>query len=149
MIILTNPSLPLAFYPLVIADVANRHQDVGLTVVPNNCDRFLVSKKSSQLSTQKISRHIQSLTIDISQEFRENFLDRMNLLGLRWIDVLRGHFLISASFHFIKKYVAELRSAVSISREMLFGSLMLAFEKSFDPNHSHYNYYQTIFDEDG
>lgn len=134
---------------LVIADAANRHQDAGVTVVPNNCNRFLVSDKSSQLSTQKISRHIQSLTIDISQEFREIFLDQMNLRGLRWIDVLRGHFLISAAFNFVKEYVAELKSEVSISRGMLFASLMLAFEKNFDPNHSHYTYYKTIFNKYG
>lgn len=133
---------------LVITDAANRHQDAGLTVVPDNCDRFLVSKKSSQLSTQKITTHVEKLNINIPLEFQEEYLARMNSRGLRWIDVLRGHFLISATFRFIKKYVAELRSAVSISREMLFGGLMLAFEASFDRNHSHYNYYQAIFDVD-
>ncbi|MBY5982770.1 DUF4435 domain-containing protein [Halomonas sp. DP5Y7-2] len=140
-------SIEDAVQSLVLADAANRHQDAGLSVVSDNCDRFLVSKKSSQLSAQKISSHIEGLDIDIPQEFKNRFSFRMNTKGLRLIDVIRGHFLFSAAFRFVKEYVAELKSSASISQEMLFGGLMLAFEASFDENHRHYSYYRDIFEK--
>jgi hypothetical protein len=142
-------SIEAEVHSLVLADVANRVQDSGINVVPDNCDRFLVSKKSSKLSAQKISTHLRDLDIDVPEQFQSDFIAKLESRGLRWTDVLRGHFLISAAFRFIKEYVAELKSAISISREMLFGSLMLAFEASFDQNHSHYNYYESIFDRIG
>ena len=134
---------------LVLADAANRDQDKGFAVVPDNCDRFLVSRNSCKLSEQKISTHLNNLGITVPEQFQADILAKMESRGLCWINVLRGHFLISAALRFIKGYVAELRSAVSISREMLFGSLMLAFEASFDQSHSHYNYYESLFNRIG
>lgn len=134
---------------LVLADAANRAQGRGLIVVSDNCDRFLVSRNSSQLSGQKIVTYLRNLDINVSEEFRSDFFARMESRGLCWKDVLRGHFLISAALRFVKEYVTELRSAVSISREMLFGGLMLAFEASFDRDHSHYNHYESIFNKIG
>lgn len=130
---------------LVLADAVNRQQDLGHTLVLNNCDRFLVSRKSCNISSQKITSHLEKIGINVSDDFREVFEERMGLRGLSLVDTLRGHFLISATFRFVKEYVAELKAAISISREMLFGSLMLAFEASFDENHRHYEYYRSFF----
>ncbi|BCV44151.1 DUF4435 domain-containing protein [Shewanella algae] len=129
---------------LVLADAVNRQEGLGLAVVSNNCDRFLVSKNSCNLSSQKITSHLETLGINVEDEFRGYFRERMDARGLSVIDVLRGHFLISAVFRFVKDYVTELKTAISISREMLFGGLMLAFEASFDENHQHYEYYRSI-----
>lgn len=138
-------SLEEDVYPLILADAVNRNYDLGFTVIPNNCDCFLVSKKSSKLSAQKLSAHLEKININIAEEFRDKFVAKMQSRGIEWADVLRGHFIISAAFKFIKEYIEELKRVVSISREMLFGSLMLAFKASFNGNHRHYNYYQSIF----
>lgn len=137
-------SLESAVHSLVLADAFNRRQDDGLMVITDNCDRFLASKNSSKLSPQKISTHLEKLNINVEDEFRDEFVAEINTRGLKWVDVLRGHFLISAAFRFVKEYVAELKTAISISREMLFGGLMLAFEASFGENHNHYNYYRSM-----
>ena len=131
--------------PIVMVDIANRHHSYQLKVLSDNCNRFLLSKKSSQLCCKKIAEHIMGLGVDVPAELREEIMAQMNLRGLIYVDILRGHFLISAALQFIKEYVAELSSAVSISREMLFGSLMLAFEVNFNENHKHYEYYQAMF----
>jgi hypothetical protein len=129
---------------LVLADAFNRYQNKDILVVPDNCDRFLTSSKSSKLSSQKISAHLEKSNISVDEEFRIGFVEGMDSLGLEWIDVLRGHFLISAAFRFVKEYVEELKTVVSISREMLFGALMLAFEANFGENHRHFSYYRSV-----
>ncbi len=134
-------------YSLILADAVNRQQSLGNTVIPGNCDRFLVSKNSCNLSSRKITSHLGALSINIDDEFKEAFARKMDKRGLSVVDVLRGHFLISAAFRFVKDYVARLKTVTSISREMLFGSLMLAFEVSFDENHKHYEYYRMIFSQ--
>ena len=140
-------NLEAEVHSLVLADAVNRQQNLSLTVISDNCDRFLVSKNSCNLSSKKITSHLGNLSISIEDEFRDEFEAKMDARGLNVVDVLRGHFLISAAFRFVKEYVAELKTVISISREMLFGSLMLAFEASFDANHRHYEYYRSIFNQ--
>jgi len=140
-------NLETEVHTLVLADAINRQQSLGLTVISDNCDRFLASKNSCKLSSKKITSHLGALSINIDDEFKDAFEGKMDARGLSVVDVLRGHFLISAAFRFVKDYLAELRTVISISREMLFGSLMLAFEASFDENHKHYEYYRSIFSQ--
>ncbi len=129
---------------LIIADAFNRNSGDGIAVVPDNCDRFLESNKSSKLAQQKITSYISKLGVNVSDEFKTEFINKMNDRGLMWEDVLRGHFLISAVLRFVKEYVGDLKGAISISREMLFSTLVMSFEAIFDNTHRHYDYYVEI-----
>jgi uncharacterized protein DUF4435 len=133
-----------ALQPLVLADLINRINESGHQVLTDNCDRFLTSNKASDFCPSKIQSHLDALNIVIEPEAKEKIVTIMEQHGLLWCDILRGHFFISAAFRFVKKYITKIKSAVSISREMFFGSLLLAFEASFNDHHRHYDHYRLM-----
>ena|SRR5690554_115586 len=135
--------------PLVMADAFNRLSESGVQVLTDNCDRFLVSRNSSDFCPRKINAHLDSLGLDFDLGVEEHITAELEARDMLWRDLLRGHFYFSAVFRFVKRYIALVRSAVSISKEMFFGSLMLAFESSFDSQHRHYEYYMLMFSRGG
>ncbi len=129
--------------PLVLADAANRIKCLGKAVIGDNCDRFLKSEKSSNLCSEKITSHLASLSIDIEKDIEDRIVEAMNKQGIQWLDLIRGHFLLTSAFRFVKECISKLGYSISISREMFFGGLMLAFDASFNQHHRHYEHYYT------
>lgn len=128
--------------PLVLTDLVNHEDQLGLTIIPENSDRFMSSKKSCSFCDNKIENHLNGLGVvaDANNLLKQEA--KLTAIGLQILDMLRGHFLISAVFRFMKYTVNKLKNNISISKEMLFGSLLTAFESLFDNSHPHYGYYQ-------
>lgn len=134
----------LSLKPAVQADIVNRLKSLGHHVIPDNCDRFLTSRKSSNFCAKKINHHVNGLNIKIENTEYSSILKTLETNNLLWRDVIRGHFLISAAFRFVKSLIEKYKSSISISRDMFFSSLLLAFEASFQKNHRQYEYYRSL-----
>ncbi|MEM6254876.1 MAG: DUF4435 domain-containing protein [Cyanobacteria bacterium P01_D01_bin.156] len=132
--------------PLILYAIINDEEKLGHAVIPSNSDRFMKSKNSCELCEQKINSYLDNLPIEISKEQQAKIYTNLGLQGLKILDVILGHFLMSAAFRLIKVKTEELRTSVSISKEMFFNSLFLAFESMFDPTHPHYDYYKVSID---
>jgi len=128
--------------PLILYAIINNEEKLGHAVIPDNSERFMKSSKSCQLCEQKINSYLDNLAIEISEEQQAKIYTALGLQRLGVLDVLLGHFLMSAALRLIKVKTEELKTSISISKEMLFSSLLLAFESLFDPTHPHYNYYK-------
>lgn len=132
--------------PLILYAITNNKQKLGYAIIPDNSDRFMKSPKSCEICEQKINSYLDNLPIEISEEQQVNIYTTLDLQRLSFLDVIFGHFLMSAAFRLIKVKTEELRTNIPISREMFFSSLFLAFESLFDPTHPHYDYYKTCLD---
>lgn len=132
--------------PLVLHAIVNDEDRLGYSVIPQNSDRFMKSQKSCQLCEQKIKDHLDQLSIEISEERKAKIYEALSKTKLSIIDMLLGHFLFSAASRLMRIKVEELKTKVSISNDMLFSSLLLAFESLFDSTHPHYDHYKTSID---
>jgi hypothetical protein len=129
---------------LIIFDIVNRVDGLGHVVVVDNCDRFMKGRKSKEVCAERVGGYLRTLPFSVSEERELVVKSRLAELSRGWLDVLRGHFLMSLVQRYVKSSVARLRSEVSISREMFFGTLVLAFEMSFNEQHPHFEYYSRM-----
>jgi hypothetical protein len=129
---------------LVVLDISNHIQKSGKSIGTDNCSRFMVSSRSSRICPIKVEQHLIDVDLDINEEIEQRISDLLNDANRTEYDLLRGHFLFSASLKFIIHSIRKLGKKVTISNHSLFGALFLAFETEFDKDHSHYRYYQEV-----
>ncbi|MGB3402365.1 MAG: DUF4435 domain-containing protein [Microcoleaceae cyanobacterium] len=133
--------------PLVLHAIVNHEDQSGCSIIPDNSDRFMKSKKSCELCEQKIKNYLDPLSIEISDERWTKIEAILNSTRLKILDLLRGHFLMSATLRWMKTETEKRKkNSVSISEEMLYSSLLLAFKSLFDSTHPHYDYYRNSLD---
>jgi hypothetical protein len=126
---------------LVIYDVHNELNGLGISVVGDNCSRFFKSQKSHEVCEAKVNDFIANIGFSVCQSEMENITNLIGKIPRDLSDFIRGHFLFSAVSKFISASIKQINSKVSISNDALFGSLLLAFENNFNTEHKHYNYY--------
>jgi hypothetical protein len=129
---------------LVIFDLENHIKGHGISIVGDNCSRFLKSKSSPKICEKKVSSFIEKLGFDISDEDVERIRNKVLEKYNNFTDIVRGHFLFSTALSFVTKTIKKTGSKVSVSKEAMFGALLLAFEKAFDGKHPHYAHYETL-----
>lgn len=127
---------------LVACDILNHVNGFGLSVIPSSCERLMKSKNSFELCDRKIEKLINEL----DQEFDEKALliEQNKVLGrnLRFIDIVRGHFLFSAALKFLKVQAKRLGKNISVSNDMFYLAIITVFENIFDKEHRHFSYYK-------
>ena len=130
--------------PLVLHDIENHIRNLGVSVVGDNCDRFFENKSSFRVCDQKVSLYLEGIGFQLSNE-KETEIKRVlveNNVEIK--EIVRGHFIFSAVWRFVSTMIRKIRSKISISKQALFGALLLAFERIFDDSHPHYNHYQNV-----
>lgn len=127
---------------LVVSDIANEILKKGIDVAVDNCTRFMKSSKSPEICPTKISNHISEIDLEVSTRM-ENRIKRLIRESSRVeFDLLRGHFLFSASLRYVKFFISNLKKSVNISNDSFFGAIFIAFESVFNSTHSHYYHYR-------
>lgn len=126
---------------LVIYDIHNELNGLGISVVGDNCSRFFKSQKSYEVCEAKVNNFIANIGFSVCQNEMENIKNLIGEIPRDLSDFIRGHFLFSAVSKFISVSIKQINSKASISNDALFGLLTLAFEKNFNTEHKHYNYY--------
>ena len=127
---------------LVILDVANEMGGHGLKVALESSDRFMISNASCDLCPEKIDEFIESIQLSVTEATISDIDKVINDLGLSYIDVVRGHFLLSASLRFIRTTVRTIGKNISISMDALYANMISVFENTFDESHPHFSHYK-------
>ncbi len=128
--------------PLLIHDVYNKKNDLGELVLGNNCARFLKTSTSHDLCENKIENFIDKLPFSVSQSDIDEIIDDFTKFGRILKDFIRGHFLFSAVLRYVNTTVNRIRKTTMISKDFIYGAVMLAFRFKFDDSHPHYEYYE-------
>jgi hypothetical protein len=132
-----------AVMPLLVHDLFNRIEGMGVSIIPTNSDRFMVSNTSINLCSNKISKHIECSGLVIDADKRDECEHLITSSGRSSLDILRGHFYLSAVMRFIKAIVKDLRHGVTVSKDAFYAHFISVFEVTFCDEHPHYEYYKT------
>ncbi|MFS7158811.1 DUF4435 domain-containing protein [Serratia proteamaculans] len=127
---------------LISLDIYNHKNKKGVSVVGDNCDRFMKSKKSSIACQQKIDSFVASLPPDflafgLSEEHIVSFPH--GTYAKNW---LRGHFLFSAIMRFTSAHLEKDGRKNSISKESFYSNMLAVFELYFDETHEDFEFYK-------
>lgn len=131
--------------PLVLADLISTKEKVGVSVIPDNGDRFMKSKKTYELCGEKIQNFLSKLPIVFDREKLSKEETNLQTIGLSYADILKGHFLFSIAMRFIKVQAEQMNRGVAISAGMLYSNFISVFENVFNEDHPHFNYYKDSF----
>ncbi|MDT8806336.1 DUF4435 domain-containing protein [Vibrio vulnificus] len=131
------------FMLLIKYDLVSEVQKVGISVLGDNCTRFMIGPHSPSPCCTKIQNFIDSNNLESSIFVDNDLIDaklssRSRLLS----DFIRGHFLFSACLKYVNSYVKRIGKNKSLSVDAFFSGSMLAFSSGFDGTHEHYNFYQ-------
>lgn len=135
---------------LILLGVYNEIHRKGVCVIPSNADRFMVSKSSFLLCSEKINDYLNNINLAISDKELKDLSTRLKILCEDHLDILNGHFYFSAAHRFVTLKSAKLKSStnkdkIQCSSETFLALLMSAFECCFNNNHSHYDSYSKQF----
>ncbi len=132
-----------AFAPLVTYDAANEIGGHGLSVLTNNCTRFMLSELSPIPDPAKIQQKIGELSLnpDIHKTMMSTH-NKINKCRRTHADLIRGHFLMSATLKYMNSKLKRLSGNKKISVDALFSNAMLAFESTFNRSHRHFSHYK-------
>lgn len=126
---------------IVLSDVVNTKEELGLSVVPDSSERFMKSANSPYISNEKISDFVERLGIYKVEKFTPE-IENLDIKRIVYLDAIRGHFLFSAVMKFVKIKTRSLGKNVSVSKDMLYSNLVSVFESVFNRDHPHYDFYK-------
>lgn len=126
---------------LIILDIYNHINQLGLSVVSDSCERFMQSKTSYTICMEKIDAHLQKLPSDFKEhglaiKVGLQYPNNTNLTS--WI---RGHFLFSASLRYITSFLSKNDRKTAISKDSFYSNVLTAFELYFTEEHDDYTFY--------
>ncbi|PEH86354.1 DUF4435 domain-containing protein [Burkholderia gladioli] len=135
-----------SFKRLLILDIANALEGMGIPVLGDNCSRFMRSEKSALPDPKKISafeetvaqRFKPSKIKKIEEKLRKNNLDLPALI--------RGHFLASGVLKYMASKAKAAGKSGAISQDTLYTMAIAEFERSFSDQHPHYQHYKSSLD---
>jgi hypothetical protein len=128
--------------PLLVHDLANHIEDAGICVTGDNCTRFMKDDKSHEIDERKVLSYVRAIEKKLENKFimqSISILESVNdELILCW---LRGHFLASAVLKYISNNIKSSGLKSIASYDAIYANAVLFFQKSFDENHPHFEYY--------
>tara|TARA_B100000700_G_scaffold301560_1_gene370936 strand:- start:163 stop:1026 length:864 start_codon:yes stop_codon:yes gene_type:complete len=131
--------------PLLITDIVNQAEEIGVSVGLENADRFFRTRKCAELCEEKIAGHIEELRLGVTAECIGHWENQINELERPYFEVIRGHFIFSAAMRFVKVASKAFDKSVSLSVDAFYSNLLDVFELTFKNGHPHFDYYYSRF----
>jgi len=132
---------------LIKLDIYNYIHDKGIPVIGDSSDRFMKTKDSNELCSEKISAFRNQVTDKMGDFDIEEVNTLIHQLGTDYKRWLRGHFLFSATHRLISTLACRSGKKVSLSHESLYSNLITNFESAFSDTHPDYYHYQSKISE--
>ena len=111
--------------PLLKYDLANIKFDKSVSIMGDNCSRFLTSKRAHELSSVKIQEHIETKSDLFSEEEIGWVEENIYSYDKQPYYLIRGHFITNALINFIKNIVRkEKNKRISISYDALYSAMI-------------------------
>ncbi|TCN90539.1 DUF4435 domain-containing protein [Shewanella fodinae] len=129
--------------PLLEIDILNEVENLGISVIPKVCERFMKSRTSGIFCEEKVKKYVEDLKIDQHKNEIIEIREKIKNSGLHISEIARGHFISSAAIKFITYKSKNIGKSVSMSYEAFFSNLISTFESTFNENHPHYKYYNS------
>lgn len=133
-----------SFFDLVILDAANDVGGLGESVLSSNCTRYMKNQNSCVPCAVKIQGYIAKLQSNLSLvQQAENIKAIFFTLPKRVADFIRGHFLASAAMKKVNRVMQSQGAGKAVNNDSFTSSLLMSFELLLNPNHPHFEHYQS------
>nr|WP_057930279.1 DUF4435 domain-containing protein [Burkholderia ambifaria] len=136
-----------SFRRLLILDIVNALEGMGIAVLGDNCSRFMRGEKSAAPDPEKISAFEEIVTQQLKPSKIKQIEGKLKKMNTDLSALIRGHFLASG----VLKYVASKAKAAgksgAISHDVLYAMAMAEFERGFGDQHPHYQHYKSSLDD--
>lgn len=131
----------LAIKELVLLDIANFFYKKGMPIVGDNCSQFLPEKNSDRLCGTKLAVHLKKIRPTFKDVDLNEIEKRIEGSMRVYADYIRGHFLFSIYLKYTLNKIKEFKSNASLSVDAFYGSLLIAFDSTFNTKHAHFAHY--------
>lgn len=131
-----------AFFPLLRLDLANDIGGTGISVLGDNCSRYMENDSSKNPCPAKIGAKAIKSTSQLdtgSIAAADNIINKRGLEPWRW---LRGHFIASGVQKFISNSVKGTGRRVSVAHEHIFCQAVLCVHQVLSNDIEQRSYYQ-------
>lgn len=113
----------------LVREVANCISDAGHRVLGTSCQPFMTSKRSASFCPDRLARCVEQADDALSADALDAAREKLDDDERRVYYAVRGHFLVSAVFRFLKHRAERTRgAAVKLSIEHVFTLLLALFE---------------------
>ncbi len=132
-----------SFSTLLHLDLANEIEKTGLTVLGDNCSRFMESESSDMPCSNKIKKKEAEVLKHIPNSALEQVRKIVNIDGVdswRW---LRGHFIQSGVQKFISASAKKSGRRASVANDHIFGQAILCLDAIFSVDPHQLKHYKT------
>lgn len=132
---------------IALYEIAKEYKGNGLLVLGDNCSRFMVSNNSPFLSDEKIRSYLQENNIPEQLDDVLDYVEpKIYEEEREVVDFVKGHFLFSACLRYVNNKIFSI-SGKKINNDGFFTGLLIGFDRFFDNDHAHYDYYSTQVDK--
>ncbi len=132
-----------AFETLVALDIANATSDDGVSVLSDNCTRFMTNQTSATPCHKKIDAHAKQVAPKLPKDAIDLGNEAVQSCFPTKLEYLRGHLLATAVSKYILQVAKSIDKKVNISMDSLYAAAIASFRSCYTPRHPHYNYYKT------
>lgn len=129
-------------FKLLTADIISKQDNLGISVMAKNYNRFTSEPIPYELCEKKIDNFLNSNVGSVDAKRYQECEGLLLSQTRTCLDLVVGHFLFSATARFIKHELVSRGTNCSLSNRALFGNLLSAFELIFCKSHSHFDYYR-------
>lgn len=134
-------NLATSFTPLIALDIANAVTNSGVSVLPDNCARFMTSQVSATPCIKKIAARVTTIEPSVPKKAVSKAHTALASSTSTPFDYLRGHLLASAVIKFLNQVAKALGKKINVSLDGLYAAAIAHFGRSFTTSHPHYAYY--------
>ncbi|GAB6147277.1 DUF4435 domain-containing protein [Desulfocicer niacini] len=111
--------------PLLKYDLANIKFDKSVSIMGDNCSRFLTTRKSHDLSSEKIQEYIETYNALFTEEELKWVEENISNYDKKPYYLIRGHFITNALINFIKNIVRKKKKKnIAISYDALYSAMI-------------------------
>lgn len=132
-----------SFELLIVLDIANAVSNSGISVLSDNCTRFMTNQVSATPCHKKIDAYIKQVEIALPKNAIDLGNDAVQSSWPTKLEYLRGHLLATAVIKFILQIAQSIGKKVNISMDSLYAAAIANFGRWYSPMHPHYDYYKT------
>jgi len=126
---------------LLTLEIANEIGNCGVSVLGDNCSKFMEGKDLPTVCPDKVEAYYQDLVAKLPVALVQQADTHVgNDLGRVW-DFIRGHFIASAIIRFIARRAKVVGRKISVSHDALYANAILYFGKVISKHHPHSDYY--------
>lgn len=131
-----------SFDKLIVADVVNDINGLGVRILGNNCTRFMTSEKSHNPCIRKIEGQLSGPVRATVEPHMDEVRTAIRKSGREIHDVVRGHFLFSAYLKYVNYRIKSAGSFKKASNDAFFSTCVVVFDQSVDRKSNHFLHYK-------